>query len=558
MTTTWIFRLSKTLSATGLLLGTLFFAASLTPSLVPRTALMQGVLSGISFAAGYGCGAVGAWLWTYLELPAPPARAARAITLVAAAACAAVALFFLWHAAGWQTSIRMRMGMPPAPRTEPLQVAGIAAGMFAALVLLARLVRQVVVLSMRGFRRLVPRRISSVVGTAVAVALLWALVDGVLLELGMRAADNSFRQVDALVEPGRDPPSDSRRTGGPASLVAWEDLGWRGRDFVASGPDKQRLDRFLDTPARRPIRVYVGLASADTPEERAGLALAEMIRVGAFDRSALVVATPPGTGWVDPAAMNTVEYLHRGDIASVAVQYSYLPSWLSLLVEPEYGAETARALFTRVYEHWTRLPQDDRPELYLFGLSLGALNSDRSTDLLKVIGDPFDGALWSGPPFASETWQTATENRRPDSPAWLPQFREGTVIRFSNQWTTPARQDTEWGPMRIVFLQYGSDPVTFFDAAAFYRAPAWMAYPRAPDVSPEFRWYPIVTFLQLVVDLASATTTPIGYGHVYAAEDYIDAWLAVTAPEGWTADDIERLKDLHAGRGTPVGAEGAR
>ena len=45
----------------------------------------------------------------------------------------------------------------------------------------------------------------------------------------------------------------------------------------------------------------------------------------------LIVVMPTGTGWIDPAAMDTVEYLHGGDVASVAIQYSYLTSWLSLL-----------------------------------------------------------------------------------------------------------------------------------------------------------------------------------------------------------------------------------
>ena len=35
----------------------------------------------------------------------------------------------------------------------------------------------------------------------------------------------------------------------------------------------------------------------------------------------------------------------------------------------------------------------------------------------------------------------------------------------------------------------------------------------------------------------------MGYGHVYAASHYIDAWNAVTNVQGWTADEIARLKE---------------
>ena len=71
-------------STGGLLLGTLFFAASLTPSLLPRTFLTQGVLSGCSLAGGYGIGVFGHWLWTYMELPQPKDRLLRIAKLAAA------------------------------------------------------------------------------------------------------------------------------------------------------------------------------------------------------------------------------------------------------------------------------------------------------------------------------------------------------------------------------------------------------------------------------------------------------------------------------------------
>ena len=63
--------------------------------------------------------------------------------------------------------------------------------------------------------------------------------------------------------------------------------------------------------------------------------------------------------------MDTLEYLHDGDTAIVGMQYSYLTSWISLLVEPGYGSDAARAMFRAVYAYWTTLPKDHRPRLYL-------------------------------------------------------------------------------------------------------------------------------------------------------------------------------------------------
>jgi uncharacterized membrane protein len=70
-----------------------------------------------------------------------------------------------------------------------------------------------------------------------------------------------------------------------------------------------------------------------------------------------------------------------------------------------------------------------------------------------------------------------------------------------------------------------------------------MRPPRGPDVSPEVRWYPVVSFLQLAVDMAMANFAPIGHGHVYSPLDYINAWIEVTDVQGWSADEIARLKD---------------
>ena len=102
--------------------------------------------------------------------------------------------------------------------------------------------------------------------------------------------------------------------------------------------------------------------------------------------------------------------------------------------------------------------------------------------------------------------------------------------------------------MRVVYLQYASDPITFYEIASIYRQPAWMQQPRGPDVSPDLRWYPVVTFLQLTLDVALATTSPIGYGHVFAAEHYIDAWVEVTDIKDWSPADIDRLKQYFNGK----------
>ncbi|UZF94171.1 alpha/beta hydrolase [Bosea sp. NBC_00550] len=557
--TRWIRRQLSSLSGVGLVLGTLLFAAALTPTLVPRSYLTQGALAGICFAIGYGLGVLSRQLWRYLELPKPSDRLRRPTNAVALLLSLLIALLFLWKAAEWQNSVRAVFDLPHLPSSHPTKLCFVAFATFALALVIARLFKRLAGWLVGIIRRFIPPRLATAIGIGLAALLFWSLASNVLASAVFRVLDSSYRELDARLEPERAQPTDPKKTGSPASLVSWRELGRAGREFIAAGPSAERIGTQTGHPAQEPIRVYVGLQGAETPEARAKLALEELKRVGGFARSTLIVVTPTGTGWVDPSAMNALEYLRDGDVASVAVQYSYLSSPLSLLTQPEYGAETARALFREIYRHWTALPHDARPKLYLHGLSLGAMNSEKSAELFEMIGDPIDGALWSGPPFETPGWRSITEARNPGTPQWLPEFRDGRVVRFMNQNGPTVPADRPWGPMRLVYLQYASDPIVFFDYRDAYRQPAWMQSPRGPDVSSELRWYPVVTMLQLALDMAVATSTPMGYGHVYAPEHYVEGWTAVLGTGRWSAEKLAALKQhLAAQARAPAGTDASK
>jgi len=542
----WDDHIRGSFSVVGLLVGALFFSASLTPSLVPRAAELQGLLSGVSIGAGYGVGALSVWLWRYLELPELRGRSASIAGLLAAATCALIAAASIRQASAWQNSIRDLMSLEPLDGARVLLAGTIATLVFLLLIGLARLFQIVFRIAARSMKALIPRRLSNLLAVVVAAALFASVINGVVFRQALHFADSSYETLDALMDVDIAQPAAELKTGSPSSSIDWGSIGRRGREFIGSGPTRQDLEAFLNEPALDPLRVYVGLRSADTVEDRAKMALLELQRVGAFDRSVLVVATPTGTGWVDPEAIDPLEYLLAGDVATVAMQYSYLASWLSLLVEPGYGSEASRALFSEVYDYWTSLPSDRRPRLYLFGLSLGALSSEQAARPHELFADPPQGALWAGPPFASTTWRSVTDDREPGSPFWLPRFGNGSVVRFTSQQNALAIPGARWGPMRIVYLQYASDPVTFFEPSLFYRRPAWLSGPRGPDVSPQLRWYPIITALQIGIDNMVATNVPAGFGHRYAAEHYIDAWIAITEPRSWDSAKVEALKDFFA------------
>lgn len=535
----WKSRLFDRLSSTGLTVGLVFFALSLTPSLIPRSVLIQGAVSGVSLLAGYGLGAGCVVIWKFLEIPLVEGKLRARISAVAIGLATAFAALWLYRTSEWQNSIRELMNMEPVQTAGPFTVCLIAVAVFLFCLAISRCFDMTRMEIQKRLALVVPPRVSLVFGVTIALGVFWLVGNGLIFRSALDGMDNIFRALDEIVEI-KIADTDAQRQ---QSKLDWNKLGSAGRNYLALGPNAEQIEQVISRPAMKPIRVYVGMRSAETAKERAQLALEELIRLGGFERSVLVVATPTGTGWMDPAAFDTMEYLRGGDVATVAMQYSYLASWLSLLVEPDNGLVSARALFQAVYQYWTKLPRDDRPELYLFGLSLGAHNSERSASLLQIMSDPIHGAVWTGPPFVNTIWNSITAARDEGSPAWLPTYQDGKIFRFRNQYSDPPAQDKPWGAMRIEYLQYASDPIVFFETTSFYLEPDWMRTPRGRDVSPEFAWYPVVTGLQLLIDMMIATTTKVGHGHVYHPAHYLNSWIEVTGQNGLSAETVDKIKE---------------
>lgn len=531
--------LREPVSSTGLLLAAIFFGLSITPSMVPRGPEMQGVLGGVVAGIGYLLWWIAARVIDWLGI-LQGRQLSRPIRLGLGILAATIVAVCLWWAMDWQNSIHIAWNLPPAEASAPFRVAAIAGAVFLILLAAGRLFLLLTNGWQRRSQRYLPPRLARLTGLVVALAIFAALVDGVAMRAVLRGLDNAARLADGLIPPDAGPPASPFVSGGPGSQLDWQEMGRWGRNFVSTGPSAAEITAFWGTPTPEPIRVYVGLNAADTAEDRARMAYEELLRLNAFDRSVLVVAMPTGSGWLDPGGMNTLDYIARGDVASVAVQYSYLPSPVSVVVDPTQGKAEAQALFDLVYRHWMTLPPDARPRLYLHGLSLGAFLSQETVPLLDLYADPISGALWTGSPYLSELWQMVQARRNPDSPAWRPSFGNGSLIRTTSQSGGLETSGADWGPMRFVFLQYGSDPIVFFDWSLAWARPDWLTGDRAPDLSPKMRWIPVVTLFQVGMDMAVAVGT-LGYGHDYAARHYIPAWAETLAPEGWTTADEARL-----------------
>jgi len=529
----------------GLVVAALFLAASLTPSLVPRHWVFQGAVVGVVTAAGYGIGTLAvALLRGPVRHRLPPRYARLAWRASAIAGLIGLALLAR-QAIGWQQELHRLMGMEvPAGGWYLLSILlGLVLAM--ALVATGRAVRWLDRRLNAWFTRWLPSRISSAVGIVVVTALVVGLFDGLVNRVLFDVADETFRLSDRSFDGRSLRPVDPLRSGSPASAVRWTDLGSQGRNFVSGGPTTRDLAAFADAPATPPIRVYVGLDAAEDDRERARMVVEELERTGAFERAVLCVITATGTGWVDPEAAAALEYLWSGDTALATMQYSYLPSWLSLLVDSGRAREAGDELFDAVYERWRQFPEDARPRLVVFGESLGVDGSEAAFSGVADLRNRVDGALWVGPPNFSALWRAFTERRDPGTPERLPVYGGGATVRFAAEADDLREPEAPWATPRVVYLQHPSDPVVWWSPRLILRRPDWLEEPQGPDVLPEMRWYPLVTFWQLTADLANAERVPPGHGHGYGAL-VADAWAAILPPDGWSDHDTTRLRDVVA------------
>jgi uncharacterized membrane protein len=545
-------------SKTGLLflplyVGLLFFAASLTPSLIPRSWLVQGGLGGLMMGLGYFIGRIAVSIWRVMGLPDPSRRTALIARFVIGIPVVCVVAFCLHSARAWQNGIRSLMGMDLIDSTHTVRMIALALAVFFILILLGYALKWLFDRVRFRLYRYMPARAANVAGLLITMFAVFIVSRDGVLDTMIDAMDESYATAQELFETAPAPPIDSDITGGENSLVDWDALGEPGRNFVLTGPTSENIESFTGRNAVQPIRVYVGRAQEDTAQARADVALAELQRQGGFDRDVLIVAMPTGTGWLDPGAMDPVEYMHGGNIATVSVQYSYLQSPLALIFETSSGLDQAEALISTVHGYWKTLPTDTRPKIYMHGLSLGAWSSMSGTDIFALLDDPIDGAFWVGPPFPSTMWKLIVAARDSDSTYVAPTLGDDQLVRFASH-TNGGGNSTGWGDMRIAYLQYSSDPIVFYENSSTFREPTWMSEPAAADVSPDLRFIPFVTQFQLAVDMALATTVPVGHGHSYYGSDYVGPWAAVTAPKDWTDHDTTRLMS-HCDGGYNIGCD---
>jgi uncharacterized membrane protein len=540
---------------TGTAVGLLFVWLSMTPSLLPRGPLFQGAVAGCSGAIGYGLGVFSVWLVRYMrsQNTSPPAPSWAWWPLIAVGACGMVIMAIRFHL--WQDRVRDLMGVEHLKWYDYPLTGVLSLVLLFTLVEIGQLIRRLVMFLVGQVDRIAPFRVSAAIVVVLLTVLTITLLNGVVLKFAMRSMNGTFASVNNEQTSYTGPPKTPLRSGGPGSLVSWDSLGHQGRIFVEAGPTVAELAAFNGAPAAEPIRAYAGLNSADGIDATAELAAQELLRTGGLSRAVIAVATTTGTGWINEAEADALEYMYNGNTAIVSMQYSFLPSWLSFLVDKENARHAGQALFEAVDKLIRGMPEFKRPKLVVFGESLGSFGGEASFMSLNNILARTDGALFSGPTFNNDIWTRLTATRDAGSPQWLPIYHDGHSVRFVARPEDLQRPPTDWGHPRVVYLQHASDPIAWWTPDLLFKEPDWLREKRGYDVLPETRWIPVVTFLQVSADMAVAVDVPPGHGHHYVA-DVANGWAAVLSPPGWTPEKTEKLRPLLHSNATQPGSSG--
>jgi uncharacterized membrane protein len=413
---------------------------------------------------------------------------------------------------------RQRLAIATGEPAPPLEPRSIVAGAGTALGLTA--LGRAESVTARGLASAVPdpvpRALASAVGHGVCLGVL-----GVGIWQGVERLYGNVEQAGAVVESfHQEAPVDAHVSGGPASSLEWSTLSREGRRFAALPLTTTEINDVMRSTVAPPVRVFVPLAAAETAEERAALAVAEMEALGAFDRSLVVVCSPTGTGYINYVMAETVEYLTRGDSAIVTVQYSLRPSFLSL-DRVKVGRANVVALLAAIDQRLQQLPEERRPRLVLFGESLGAHTSQDASLHEGVAGFTrrgIDRALFIG---------------TPDESGWARQWRadpagadpNGVVVEVDSYEAFEALPEEQQQAARIFLISHDEDPITKFGPDLILERPPWLDPDRSKrpaGIPPEMEWRPLSTFFVTVADVLNSMTVVPGQfgadGHDYRSD----------------------------------------
>ena len=411
------------------------------------------------------------------------------------------------------------------PATAAIGLAAGTAG-YGALLLVGEAAQLTVTKLSRQLGRWVPALVAWPVVTAGLTVAAVGLSDRVVFRRWIRSLSHKAQRLNKQIFPGTSMPWEPERSGSPWSLEPWSALGQQGRRFVSNGPRARDIRTVTGAPAKEPIRIYAGYIPGRSFAQAAKKVRSELQRTGALRRETIVIQMPAGSGWINNWSASSYEFLTAGDCVTVTMQYSYLPSVFAYLVDKHAPKRAAAELISVVQEEIDKLPEEDRPRLYLAGESLGAYaimdNFQNKDELLAACS----GAVFSGPPRMTRFTQRL--RRDIGSLERLPVIDGGQHVRFVAL-PEHSRHDafgndfpSSWRRPRVLIAQHASDAIVWWDLNLMFRRPTWMHEPQPEtlraDTLRHLRWAPFITWWQIGLDQINSLNVPGGHGHNYFQE----------------------------------------
>ncbi len=340
--------------------------------------------------------------------------------------------------------------------------------------------------------------VSNPIGHAVALAIL-----GGALYSGYEYAVRRVEQGGAAVEPAYESAATSPMvSGGPGSVIPFDTLSREGRRFVNMALTREEIEEVMGEPAvADPVRVFVGLDTAAEVEDRVDLFMDELVRTGAFHRKVLCFASPTGSGYINYVMAEALEYMSLGDCAIATMQYSMLPSSMSL-ARTGLAVEQNRDLMHAITGYLRGMDPEKRPRFVVFGESLGALTMQdvwrrRTVDAMDR--DFVHSSVYLGTPSGTEfakSWRLDPQKVDPS----------GKMIEVDNFGQYLELPEDSRSAVRHVLISHYDDPIPKFGINILLRRPWWLGPPdqRPPGVPRSTTWRPAVSFVLTGIDLVNA------------------------------------------------------
>ena len=368
--------------------------------------------------------------------------------------------------------------------------------------------------------RAVIRRDPGAAGSFIAhAALLGAM--GLAGAFALKKVTDRLEHADDIIEPAYPAaPTNPQVSAGPRSEMPFASIGKEGRRFVTMTLTHDEITSVMGEPAVDPVRVVCGYETTDDLRERARLGVADLEACGGFERSLICVASPTGVGYVNYTIIEALEYLSRGNCATIVPQYALVPSALAMPKTGD-GVMLTRYVLEDIQARLASIPVERRPRVVLLGESLGAnVALDVSTVPGPFAGIPalehlgVSGGVYFGVPFRTEFWRRWRDNPEAMDP-------EHEVLLVAEPSEAPPLPP---GHMRHLMVVHHDDPVNKYAYTMVLQPPWWMGPPttRPPMVPRETRWRPITSFVIATVDLKNGMNSKPGTfvrrGHDYRIE----------------------------------------